>query len=406
MRCSNSAAGRKGPPRKEPTLGISRGCGFLQQEPTPHPHPSAFSCSGWKNPWAPSEPFFPAAKAGQGLRGRKGAGALRGPTASAALPAPPWQGGAGSAGKGPGAAGCALRAPGRELGLPWGSLPAAGSGHSHPARVQDGSRSRTGSPGWGGWPCPQGAARAVPSAGFTSSGGSVDSVHSTPRCSRAIKSIKSTRAVPARAQGALGARRPRAEGEHHPSSCAGSAELGGHRAARQRGPRAGPGSCCPAGAAAGSWPGSARAALPRGLFKAAPAPSVPNPRGWDGRAEGAGAGRAAGIRGRCQRMQEMPGDAGAVPRDAEVMSGGCQRCCRGAGAVSREPRGCQVTLGVPGGCRGDDRFLFYCSVNSFLSSQPPKAQQKPHHTDPTQTKLQFYFECSLLAIPGESPNRL
>ncbi|XP_005055930.2 PREDICTED: rho GTPase-activating protein 44 [Ficedula albicollis] len=55
------------------------------------------------------------------------------------------------------------------------------------------------------------------------------------------------------------------------------------------------------------------------------------------------------------RCQEILGDAGATPRDAEVMSGRCQGCWSDAGAVSRDPRGCQVTRGVPEGCRGDAR---------------------------------------------------
>ncbi|KAL2297548.1 hypothetical protein Nmel_016088, partial [Mimus melanotis] len=55
------------------------------------------------------------------------------------------------------------------------------------------------------------------------------------------------------------------------------------------------------------------------------------------------------------RCQEILGDAGAMARDTEVMSGRCQGCWSDAGAVSRDPRGCQVTLGVPEGCRGDAR---------------------------------------------------
>lgn len=103
------------------------------------PLPSAFRCSGWKNPGAPSWPVFPAGKAGQGLRGCRGAGALWDPTASAALPIPPWQGGTRRDGKGPGAAGCAIRAPSEGRDCPGALCPWQATMATHsPARVPAG----------------------------------------------------------------------------------------------------------------------------------------------------------------------------------------------------------------------------------------------------------------------------
>lgn len=187
----------------------------------------------------------------------------------------------------------------------------------------------------------------------------MDSVYSPPRCFRAIKSIKSIE-CPSNPGGAsagrAGGSAPRAEGEHHPRSC----RAWGAQSSRSEGSRLGQAPAVLPGAAAPPAPAHPALHCPGAVQPPQPRVS-PIP--------GAGAAHLgvpglAGLREPCWAR----GGSGALPGDARRCRGlrgrakGCrgdvgrvQRCWSDAGAASRQPRGCQVTLGVPGGCRGDAR---------------------------------------------------
>lgn len=161
----------------------------------------------------------------------------------------------------------------------------------------------------------------------------------------------------------LGAQHPGQGGTITPAPPRALQSLGGTEQPGREVPQLGQAPAVLPGAAAGSWSGSPGSARP---VQTCPGPERPESQGpgqkrwrcrggsWGLARCGSGAG-AAGVLGRCQRMPGDPGGAAAMPRGAEVMSGGCQGCWSGAEAVSRDPRGCQVTPGAPEGCRGDAR---------------------------------------------------